>query len=78
MGPIAHVVQTALECTRLHVPVLLFQFCMTAKIKTLHGVHGTTKLHRSDRMLIKRPVHRKCDRSQKGKSWFILVLISIL
>ena len=26
MSPIAHVVQTALECTHLHGPVLLFQF----------------------------------------------------
>ena len=28
MGRIAHVVQTALECTPLHVPVLLFQFVL--------------------------------------------------
>ena len=52
--------------------------CMTAKIKSLHGVRGTQKFQRSERMLIKRPVHRKCDRSQKDKSWFILILISIL
>ena len=36
MGPIAHVVQTALECTRLHGPVLLLQFVWQLKIKTLH------------------------------------------
>ena len=52
--------------------------CMAAKIKTLHGVRDTQKLQRSESMLIYRPVHCKCDRSQKGKSWFILILISIL
>ena len=31
MVPIAHVVQTALECTRLYVPVLLFQFVWQLK-----------------------------------------------
>ena len=75
MGPVAHVVQTALECTRAS-PVT--SVCLAAKLKPLHGVRDTQRFQRSERILIYRPVHRKCDRFQKGKSWFILILISIL
>ena len=56
----------------------IISVCIAAKIKTLKDVRDTQKLQRSERMLIYRPVHRKCDRSQKGKSCFILILISIL
>ena len=68
MGPIAHVVQTALECTLHHGPVLLLQFVWQLKIKTLHGVHDTQKLLQSERMLLYRPVQRKCEDPKKARA----------
>ena len=78
MEHIAQAVQTALECSHLHRPVLLFQFVWQLKLRFCMVCAILKSSSDTERMLIYRPVPRKCNKPQKGKSWLILILISIL
>ena len=68
MEHIAHAVQTALECTHLHRPVLLFQFVWQVKLRSCMVCAILKSSSDTERMLIYRPVHRKCNKPQKARA----------